>query len=260
MARFFWTKSANSTLSVQAKMLQLLQDGSYLRVGGEEQRSVSVRLITATNRNLRDQTALGTFRLDLFFRINAITIELPSLRQRVEDLPDLVDYFLQLYSRRFGVEAKPLSRHLINLMRSYDWPGNIRQLENMIRSYVVIGSEETLAAQLVPGSTKLLTTEIDMAHPVSLKEITRRATQDLERQIILKILQAQGWNRKKTAKWLQMSYRSLLYKLKEVGVPALRSVTARESVPHIVMPKPEDAISDQIAINDERAMATRSMR
>jgi Bacterial regulatory protein, Fis family len=133
-----------------------------------------------------------------------------------------VDYFLSLYSERFGVTVKPLSRHVMNLMRSYDWPGNIRQLENMIRSHVIIGDEEALAAQLVPESTKLLATEIDMARSVSLKEITRRATHDLERQIILKVLQAQSWNRKKTANWLQMSYRSLLYKLKEVGVPTLR--------------------------------------
>jgi two-component system response regulator AtoC len=208
--------------AVQSKLLQLLQDGTFLRVGGEEQRSVLVRLITATNRDLREQTQIGTFRLDLFFRINAITIEVPSLRQRIEDLPDLVEYFLSLYSERFGVSVKPLSRHVMNLMRSYDWPGNIRQLENMIRSHVIIGDEEALAAQLVPESTKLLTTEIDMARSVSLKEITRRATHDLERQIILKVLQAQSWNRKKTANWLQMSYRSLLYKLKEVGVPTLR--------------------------------------
>ncbi|GAC1656779.1 MAG: hypothetical protein NVS9B15_18030 [Acidobacteriaceae bacterium] len=214
-------------LAVQSKLLQLLQDGSFIRIGGEEQRSVTVRLITATNRDLREQTAAGTFRLDLLFRINAITVEVPSLKQRIEDLPELIDYFMELYGRRFGVEMKPLSRHIMNLMRSYDWPGNIRQLENMIRSHVIIGDENALAAQLVPDSTKLLTTEIDMGRSISLKEITRRATHDLERQIILKVLQAQGWNRKKTANWLQMSYRSLLYKLKEVGVPTLRGSISR---------------------------------
>lgn len=217
--------------AVQAKLLQLLQDGSYIRVGGEEQRAVQVRLITATNRDLREQTANGAFRLDLFFRINAITIEVPSLKQRIEDLPELTDYFLALYSERFGAEVKPLSRHILNLMRGYDWPGNIRQLENMMRSHVIIGDEDALAAQLVPDTTKLLTTEIDMSRSVSMKEITRRATRDLERQIILKVLQAQGWNRKKTSKWLQMSYRSLLYKLKEVGVPSLRTFSSVDEEP-----------------------------
>ncbi|MEO8725456.1 MAG: sigma-54 dependent transcriptional regulator [Acidobacteriaceae bacterium] len=228
--------------AVQSKLLQLLQDGTYIRVGGEEQRSVDVRLITATNRDLREQTHTGTFRLDLFFRINAITIEVPSLRQRIEDLPDLVDYFLALYSQRFSVTIKPLSRHIMNLMRGYDWPGNIRQLENMIRSHAIIADEDAMAAQLVPESTKLLTTEIDMARSISLREITRRATHDLERQIILKVLQAQGWNRKKTARWLQMSYRSLLYKLKEVGVPTLR------------------ASADILPINEAKAHETEELR
>ncbi len=208
--------------TVQAKLLQLLQDGTFIRVGGEEQRSVDVRLITATNRNLRVFTDSGQFRLDLFYRINAITIDLPNLRDRIDDLPELVDYFLDLYSSRFGTPVQPLSRELMGLMRSYDWPGNIRQLENIIRSHVIIGNEEALSAQLVPSSRGTVSTEIDLDESVSLKEITRRATQDLERQIILKVLQANNWNRKRTASWLQISYRSLLYKLREAGVPLLR--------------------------------------
>ena len=107
---------------------------------------------------------------------------------------------------------------MTRLMQHYDWPGNIRQLENMIRSYILIGSEEALAADLAPpvssGPAKL-NTEIDLANPVSLKEITKAATQDLERQIILKVLEANGWSRRKTAKWLNISYRSLLYKLQD---------------------------------------------
>ncbi len=208
--------------TVQAKLLQLLQDGTFLRVGGEEQRSVDVRLVTATNRNLRSFTDSGHFRSDLFYRINAITIDLPPLRDRIEDLPVLVDYFLQHYSNRFGAPAQPLSRELMGLMSAYEWPGNIRQLENLIRSHVIIGSEESISAQLVPASRGTLSTEIDLEESVSLKEITRRATQDLERQIIVKVLQANNWNRKRTASWLQISYRSLLYKLREAGIPLLR--------------------------------------
>ncbi|HEY0566219.1 MAG TPA: sigma-54 dependent transcriptional regulator [Terriglobales bacterium] len=213
--------------SVQPKLLQLLQDGTYVRVGGEEQRSVSVRLISASNRNLRDQTEAGGFRLDLLFRINAITIEMPPLRERIEDLPELTQHFLQLYSERFGTECKSVSKHVMNLMKSYDWPGNIRQLENLVRSHVIMGDEEALAAQLVsqPTAENVLTTAVDLARPIALKEITKRATLDLERQIILKVLHANGWNRKKTARFLQISYRSLLYKLKELGVPGLRTAS-----------------------------------
>jgi two-component system response regulator AtoC len=107
-------------------------------------------------------------------------------------------------------------------MQNYHWPGNIRQLENLIRSYVLIGSEEALVAELMPETTAPrggITTEIDLSEPISLKNITKQATHDLERQIILKVLQANSWNRQKTAKWLQISYRSLLYKLSEVGMP-----------------------------------------
>ena len=133
----------------------------------------------------------------------------------------LIDHFLELHSKAFRSNPKPLSREVTRLMQRYDWPGNIRQLENMIRGYVLIGSEEVLAADLVTSvqaSSTRLNTEIDLSSPVSLKEITRAATQDLERQIILKVLEANGWSRRKTAKWLNISYRSLLYKLQDSQV------------------------------------------
>jgi len=105
-------------------------------------------------------------------------------------------------------------------MKRYSWPGNIRQLENLIRSYVLIGSEEALIADLVPDTPASVIPEIDLANPVSLKEITRAATRELEREIVLKVLEANGQSRVKTAKWLKISYRSLLYKLQESGVKA----------------------------------------
>ena len=126
-----------------------------------------------------------------------------------------------------------LSKSAVRLMQTYHWPGNIRQLENLIRSYVLIGSEEALVAELLPEEQRGgITTEIDLSQPVSLKRITKKATQDLERQIILKVLQANSWNRQKTAKWLQISYRSLLYKLSEVGMPEVPARPLR--IPQIV--------------------------
>ena len=202
-------------MSAQAKLLQVLQDGSFMRVGALESRSVDTRLICADNGNLRQQTEEGSFRLDFFYRINAVTVALPPLRQRTVDLPMLVDYFFEIHSKAFGLKPKPLSREMMRLMQQHSWPGNIRQLENMIRSYVLIGSEEALVADFTPSSPAASIPSIDLASPVSLKEITKAATQDLERQIILKVLQANGWSRLKTAKWLNISYRSLLYKLQE---------------------------------------------
>lgn len=218
LGTLFLDEVGDLDLTVQAKLLQMLQDGTFMRVGGQEPRKVNTRLVSAASANLRQQAEDGAFRLDFFFRINAVTIDLSPLRQRIEDLPMLIDYFLDLHSKTFRRAPKPLSREMMRLMQHYEWPGNIRQLENMIRSYILIGSEEALAADLsspLPASPARLNTEIDLATPVSLKEITKAATQDLERQIILKVLEANGWSRRKTAKWLNISYRSLLYKLQD---------------------------------------------
>jgi two-component system response regulator AtoC len=221
MGTLFLDEIGDLDLSVQAKLLQMLQDGSFMRVGGQELRRVTTRLVSAASGNLRQQTGDGSFRLDFLYRINAVTIELPPLRQRSVDLPMLIDYFIHLHSKAFRHSPKPLSRELLRMMERYDWPGNIRQLENLIRSYVLIGSEESLVAELVPSAVAapaLLKTEIDLSNPVSLKKITRAATQELEQQIILKVLEANGWSRRKTAQWLKISYRSLLYKLQEAQV------------------------------------------
>jgi two-component system, NtrC family, response regulator AtoC len=207
-------------LGAQAKLLQVLQDGSFTRVGAQEPRKVNARLVCAANGDLRRQADNGSFRLDLLFRINAVTIDLPPLRQRMVDLPMLIDYFLDLHASAFRVKRRPPSRDIIGMMQRFNWPGNIRQLENMIRSYVLIGDEATLAGELLPSSQSEILPEIDLSNPISLKQITKTATQQLERQIILKVLQAHQWNRIKTAKWLNISYRSLLYKLQEAGVGA----------------------------------------
>jgi len=206
-------------IGVQSKLLQVLQDGSFMRVGGHETRTIQTRVVSVANRDLREQVADGTFRLDFLYRINAVTILLPPLRKRTEDLPQLVDYLIGYHAREFQVNPPPLSRNALRMMQKYDWPGNIRQLDNLIRSYVLMGSEEALVAELVeedrPASRPVA--DVDVSQPISLKVVTKRATHDLERQIILKVLKAHNWNRQKTAKWLKISYRSLLYKLNEVG-------------------------------------------
>jgi two-component system, NtrC family, response regulator AtoC len=205
-------------IDVQSKLLQVLQDGSFMRVGGHETRSIQTRVISVANRDLRDQVADGSFRLDFLYRINAVTIQMPPLRRRTEDLPQLVDYLLGHHARVFRVNPQPLSRNVMRLMQRYEWPGNIRQLDNLIRSYALMGSEDALVAELVeeerPASKAVA--DVDVSQPISLKVVTKKATQELERQIILKVLKANNWNRQKTAKWLKISYRSLLYKLNDV--------------------------------------------
>ncbi len=208
-------------LGVQAKLLQVLQDGSFLRVGGHEMRRIQTRVLALANRDLREQVADGSFRLDFLYRINAVTLSLPPLRRRAEDIPQLIEYFTAMHSRTFQSRPEPLSRGVVRLMQRYDWPGNIRQLDNLIRSYVLMGSEEAVVTELMqedrPASNDVMA-GVDLSAPISLKVVTKKATQELERQIILKVLKANNWNRQKTAKFLKISYRSLLYKLAEVGV------------------------------------------
>jgi len=200
-------------LSVQAKLLQVLQDGRFTRVGGHETRKIDARIISAANGDLQLQTEEGSLRLDFFARINAVTIELPPLRDRIPDLPALIDYFFEVYSKEYQTPRKPLSNATIRLMQRFEWPGNIRQLENMIRSYILIGNEEALATQLIPAPVCDYLPDIDIANPISLKNLTKAATRNLELKVITEVLRAHGWNRQKTAKWLNISYRSLLYKL-----------------------------------------------
>ena len=233
-------------LAVQSKLLQVLQDGTFVRVGGHEARSISTRLVSASNMDLRNQVEDGTFRLDFLFRINAVTINLPPLRQRIADLPILIDYFIEHYARVFHNTPELLSKSAVRLMQSYHWPGNIRQLENLIRSYVLIGSEEALVSELMPESPRGgITTEIDLSEPISLKNITKKATQDLERQIILKVLKENSWNRQKTAKWLQISYRSLLYKLSEAGMPEVPSRPLR--IPNLLKKEEERTLKPALS-------------
>lgn len=207
-------------LSAQSKVMQVLQDGSFVRVGGRERRHVQTRVISIANSDLRQHVANGEFRTDLLYRVNVVTLSIPPLRQRLSDLPILVDYLLQLHGDQLQRSPRPISTTLMRLMQAYDWPGNIRQLENLIRRYVLIGDESIAARELTPEthpSGEQISAHLQLDAPVSLKEITRQATHDLERQIILKVLEANGWNRQKTAKWLQISYRSLLYKLSGIG-------------------------------------------
>jgi two-component system response regulator AtoC len=160
-----------------------------------------------------------------------VTIDLPPLRHRATDLPILTDYFFDLYSKAYNLKPKPISRELKSMMQHYNWPGNIRQLENMIRSYVLIDDEEALVADLIQVATARAVPEIDLANPISLKQFTKAATRDLEREIILKVLQSNGWSRQKTAKWLNISYRSLLYKLQDSQIDAFSRRPSKAEAP-----------------------------
>ena len=216
-------------MSLQAKLLQLLQDGQFCRIGGQEDRRVQVRVICATNRKLEHEIANGRFRQDLFYRINVVSIELPPLRSRTEDIPELVAYFLQLHRTRHKMQARPLSHAALNLLIRHSWPGNIRELENLIERYVILGSEEAISTELLNWEHTQAVPEIPLEGQIHLKKVTRQAVHDLERKIILSVLEANRWNRKRTASALRISYRALLYKIRRAGLPRKRGM--RQSPP-----------------------------
>ena len=162
----------------------------------------------------------GGFRQDLYYRINVLNVSVPPLRERREDIPTLIDHFLSFYSLSFNLPAPPISSHVMQLFTRYEWPGNIRELENLIKRYVILGSEEAITADLTAPSHGGLSPKIQLEEGVSLKEITRRAVQELERKIILQVLQANHWNRKQAARKLRISYRALLYKIHQAGLPS----------------------------------------
>jgi len=209
--------------ALQSKLLQLLQDGQFCRIGAQEDKKVEVRIVCATNRQLEVEIESGTFRQDLFYRINVVNLQLPPLRDRRGDIADLVEYFLEYYNRKFNSRARELSPELMAVLQKYHWPGNIRELENLIKRYVILGNEEVITSDLVAQEPQYLNPEINLDGPISLKKLTRQAVHELERKVILKVLQANHWNRKQAARILGISYRALLYKIREAGLPANRS-------------------------------------
>jgi two-component system, NtrC family, response regulator AtoC len=216
-------------MSLQSKLLQLLQDGQFCRIGAQEDKKVEVRVVCATNRKLEHEIENGTFRSDLFYRINVVNLHLPPLRERAGDIPDLVAYFLEYHNRKYNCRAKPLSGEMMAVLRKYHWPGNIRELENLVKRYVILGNEDVISADLAPRTPDFFNTDIPLDGQISLKKVTRQAVRELERKIILKVLQNHHWNRKQAARALSISYRALLYKIRDAGLPSNRAAKRTEA-------------------------------
>lgn len=202
-------------LPIQSKLLQVLQDGHFCRIGAQDEKQIDVRVICATNRELKEQVELGTFRRDLYYRISVVIIHLPRLAERAEDIPALVQYFCKVYSERFNCKPKPISESVLKKMVAYHWPGNIRELENVVKRYVIFGNEAAILSELQPRPRTAIQFDIPVDGPISLKKLTRDAVRDFESHIITRVLEAHHWNRRRAARALNISYRALLYKLKE---------------------------------------------
>jgi len=203
----------------QAKLLQVLQDGQVFRIGAREGQRVEVRTVCATHRPVEKDIQSGRFRSDLFYRISVVTLHLPSLRERREDIPALAEYFLRFYSLKYARPMQPLSAKGLQVLTRSEWPGNIRELENLMNRYVILGSEKAVIDELLGGQADRWRAGESEGAFVSLRQITRHAARAAERKVIVQALDANQGNRKKTAHLLKISYRSLLYKIKDAGIP-----------------------------------------
>jgi two-component system response regulator AtoC len=220
----FLDEIAELDASLQAKLLHVLQDGHFTSIGDHEEKRVDARVICATNRKLRREIETGGFRADLFYRINVISITLPPLRERRDDIPYLVEYLRQQFNRRYQRDARPVSREVLQLLQQRTWPGNVRELENCLARYVILGSEEAFHLERTEDEKKPFhfSYEVSEDGKIPLKRFAQQVTRRMERDLILKVLQDNHWNRRKSAEVLKISYRALLYKVRQAGLPAKR--------------------------------------
>ena len=203
---------------LQAKLLQVLQDGTFMRLGSRSSMKVDVRVIAATNINMKEAMANKSFREDLYYRLNGFTLSIPALRQRKEEIPVLAEYFMRRAAKRYSRDPLLFSNMLMTALSDYSWPGNIRELENVINRYLVLGDErailEELALHDTPERTAMASAD-GSANAGGLKQMVRSLKGEAEATAIQRVLEGVGWNRKAAANDLQISYKALLYKIKQ---------------------------------------------
>ncbi len=210
---------------LQAKLLQVLQDGEFSRLGGQRDIKVDVRVLVATNRNLEEEVAENRFREDLYYRLNVVNIRVPPLRERREEIPILAEQFLERYNRKYNKHVKGVSPGLMKLFLTSAWAGNVRELENTIKRIVVLENEASIIDDLkdqraaAPRPVVIQNiVDAEMGTISPLKEVGRRAALEAERETMARVLHQTNWNRKKAAKILNISYKTLLQKIKESGL------------------------------------------
>jgi len=236
-------------LDLQSKLLHVLQEKQFYRIGGEREVKVNCRVLAATNRVLDDLVEDGRFRRDLFYRINVVNIHVPALRDRRDDIPLLADYFLKRYAEMYNRKDATFSSRLMEMFLNYEWPGNVRELENYVKRFIILGNESQLITEFQRKKENGLALrqangndlenwakDAGNRHPVNrgekgngedpillpekstLKEVAKVAQRRAEREMIERVLQQTRWNRRKAAQILDISYKALLYKIKECGL------------------------------------------
>ena len=251
--------------ALQAKLLTVLQDEEYYRVGGKRPLKADARVVVATNRVLEDEIARGNFREDLYYRLNVVSVLVPPLRDRKEDVPGLIEHFRKKYGSKYRGGAMIFSDEVMRKLSEYDYPGNVRELENLVRRLVVLRDERFVLDELAAAINRRPAMQVAhtqgsaggslppspqgqnhfvpqsqiasvagpvavqpvatvpppssvMPETVSLKEIARQAALRAEREAISGMLARTNWNKRKAAARLQISYKALLYKIKDCGL------------------------------------------
>lgn len=223
----FLDEIADLDTGLQSKLLHFVQDGTFSRIGAETERSVETRIICSTNRDLGREIEAGRFRADLYYRISVFELKLPKLSQRREDVPALAQYFRASYQRQFAKECDPLGSEVLNYLENLHWPGNVRELSNCIARYVLIGQDAF--AQDSIKKRAVSTNGAVVGHVAPLRSIAKEAIRELERNVILEALRVNQWNRRKAAQSLKISYRALIYKIRDAGLVSRRGAESSSS-------------------------------
>jgi len=206
--------------ALQAKLLQVLQDGQFCRLGARSSVKVNVRVLAATNINMTQAIAERTFREDLFYRLSSFVLRMPSLRERKEEIPLMLRHFMLRVAERYACPILPVSPRLLHACESYSWPGNIRQLENFVKRYLVLGDEESAIRELEDPANNphLPSPATSQGEVTGLKQIVQTVKTGAEMEAISDALEKTAWNRKRAAMILNISYKALLYKIRQYDI------------------------------------------
>jgi len=210
-------------VSMQAKLLHVLQDQQFSRLGSRSVIKVDVRILAATNIDIQVAIASKKLRQDLYYRLNALSIHLPPLRERREEIPAMIRHFMALFAARYARTPLPLSPRLIEACLKYPWPGNLRELENFVKRFLILGDENLAIAELDtkegPSAPPVaIPAETAPERSAGLKSLVRSLKDEAEMRAIRQALEQTNWNRKKAASLLHISYKALLYKIRQYGL------------------------------------------
>jgi DNA-binding NtrC family response regulator len=214
----FFDEVADMALNMQVKLLRAIQDKEITPVGGDEPYSVDVRIISATNKNIEEMVEQGLFRDDLYYRLNVIPIHIPSLRERREDIPLLAEYICQKLTKKLKKNSASLSQEVIAKLKSYSFPGNVRELENILERAFILAGEEELGVAHFPILRSKKYVKSSLSADSSLKNISKNARERAEEDAIKKALNDTQWNRVKAAHILNVDYKTLRKKMKELNI------------------------------------------